>query len=80
MKRFLASLAALLAIPIALAQTKPTAPLSLEDLHHPIATSSHEAQQLFDEGLTLIYGFNHEEAQRKFKRAAEFDPKSPMPL
>jgi tetratricopeptide (TPR) repeat protein len=79
MKWFVTSLALLLAIPVASAQTKPE-PLSLGDLHHPIATSNREAQQMFDEGLTLIYGFNHEEALRKFQRAAELDPKSPMPL
>lgn len=46
---------------------------------HPIATKSKEAQQFFDQGLALIYGFNHDEAARLFARAAEFDPASPMP-
>lgn len=46
---------------------------------HPIATSSKLAQQFFDQGLALIYGFNHDEAARLFARAAELDPKSPMP-
>jgi hypothetical protein len=27
----------------------------------------------------LVFGFNHEEAVRSFKRSAELDPKSPMP-
>ena len=48
--------------------------------HHTIKTSSTEAQDFFDQGLTLIYGFNHEEAARAFQRAAELDPASPMPL
>jgi len=48
--------------------------------HHPIATKNKEAQEYFDQGLTLIYGFNHEEAARSFQRAAELDPASPMPL
>lgn len=48
--------------------------------HHPIRTSSKEAQEYFDQGITLLYGFNHEEAARAFQRAAELDPKSPMPL
>lgn len=48
--------------------------------HHAIQTKSKEAQAYFDQGLTLIYGFNHEEAQRAFQRAAELDPASPMPL
>ena len=44
-----------------------------------ITTSSVEAQQFFDEGLTLLYGFNHEEAFRSFARAASLDDKAPMP-
>jgi tetratricopeptide (TPR) repeat protein len=48
-------------------------------LRHPIATRSPEAQRFFDQGLTLIYGFNHDEAVRAFRRAAELDPASPMP-
>jgi hypothetical protein len=48
-------------------------------LHHPIATRSQEAQRFFDQGLTLVYGFNHDEAVRAFRRAAELDPASPMP-
>ena len=48
--------------------------------HHPIRTDSMEAQEYFDQGITLIYGFNHEEAALAFQRAAELDPASPMPL
>jgi tetratricopeptide (TPR) repeat protein len=48
--------------------------------HHAIQTKSREAQDYFDQGITLIYGFNHEEAARSFQRAAELDPASPMPL
>jgi tetratricopeptide (TPR) repeat protein len=46
---------------------------------HPIHTSSPEAQKFFDQGLALVFGFNHDEAARLFARAAELDPKSPMP-
>jgi tetratricopeptide (TPR) repeat protein len=46
---------------------------------HPIATKSPEAQKFFDQGLILLYGFNHDEAARYFRRAAELDPASPMP-
>jgi tetratricopeptide (TPR) repeat protein len=46
---------------------------------HPIATQSALAQKFFDQGLALIYGFNHDEAARLFARAAELDPRSPMP-
>lgn len=47
--------------------------------HRAIKTNHAEAQQFFDEGLTLLYGFNHEEAYRSFARAAALDPASPMP-
>ena len=48
--------------------------------HHAIHTNSKEAQQYFDQGITLIYGFNHEEAGRAFEQGAKLDPASPMPL
>jgi tetratricopeptide (TPR) repeat protein len=51
----------------------------LGDHGHPIATSSPLAQKFFDQGLALIFGFNHDEAARLFARAAELDPKTPMP-
>ncbi len=51
----------------------------LGSLHHPIATTNTEAQKFFDQGLTLVYAFNHHQAARSFERAAELDPKSPMP-
>jgi len=46
---------------------------------HPIDTRSEMAQKFFDQGLALIFGFNHDEAARLFGRAAELDPRSPMP-
>jgi tetratricopeptide (TPR) repeat protein len=52
----------------------------LGDLHHPIATASPEAQRFFDQGLRFVYAFNHDEAVRSFTRAAELDPKAPMPM
>jgi tetratricopeptide (TPR) repeat protein len=51
----------------------------LGTLHHRIATRSVQAQRFFDQGLTFVYGFNHDEAIRSFRRAAELDPASPMP-
>lgn len=44
-----------------------------------ITTRSADAQQWFDEGLNLLYGFNHEEAFRSFERAAALDGNTPMP-
>jgi len=46
---------------------------------HPIQTTSPEAQKFFDQGLALLYNFNHAEAERSFLKAAELDPKAPMP-
>ena len=44
-----------------------------------IHTGNPACQQYFNAGLAMIYGFNHDEAQRLFARAAELDGKSPMP-
>src|SRR5437660_1762698 len=55
---------------------KPATMMSgLGDLHHPVSTQNHEAQEFFDQGLRLIYAFNHDEAARSFQRAADLDPK-----
>src|ERR1043165_9652025 len=50
----------------------------LGDLHHPVTTSNKEAQAFFDQGLRLIYAFNHDEAARSFQHAGELDPKLAM--
>ena len=47
--------------------------------HRPIATKNVEAQRFFDQGMTLLYGFNHPEAALSFERAAELDPEAVMP-
>ena len=52
---------------------------NLGSYHRVIKTTSPEAQQFFDEGLALLYGFNHEESFKSFERAATLDPASPMP-
>jgi hypothetical protein len=58
---------------------KPVALLAgLGSLHHPTSTGNPEAQRYFDQGFRMIYGFNHEEAVRSFKRAAELDPQMAM--
>src|SRR5947207_8384551 len=63
------------------ARTKSNTPqlmTGLGDVHHPVSTSNQKAQQFFDQGLKLVYGFNHDEARRSFQRAAELDPKLAM--
>jgi tetratricopeptide (TPR) repeat protein len=42
--------------------------------HQAITTASPQAQQYFDQGLRLVYGFNHYEAQRAFQESARLDP------
>src|SRR4030095_10338646 len=51
----------------------------LGNYHHPITTKNSEAQTYFNQGLMLLYGFNHDEAARYFRRAAELDPQAAMP-
>jgi hypothetical protein len=51
----------------------------LGDYHFPITTANADAQVYFDHGIRLLYGFNHDEAARYFRRAAELDPQAPMP-
>jgi tetratricopeptide (TPR) repeat protein len=52
---------------------------NLGSLHHPITTTSEQAQRYFDQGLRLVYAFNHEEAIRSFEAAIQQDPQAPMP-
>jgi tetratricopeptide (TPR) repeat protein len=64
---------------LALAQEKPVALYKGTGVwKHAIQTSSPEAQKYFDQGLSLMYGFNRYEALRSFRKAAELDPKAPM--
>jgi tetratricopeptide (TPR) repeat protein len=48
--------------------------------HHSrkIATTVPAAQEYFDQGLAFLFGFNHDEAIRSFKAAAEADPHCAM--
>src|SRR5713101_4324479 len=50
----------------------------LGEVHHPVSTKNSQAQQFFDQGLKLVFGFNHDEARKSFQRAAELDPKLAM--
>lgn len=43
-----------------------------------ITTSSREAQQFFDQGYRLAWGFNHAEALRAFRKAQRLDPQCAM--
>ena len=64
------------------APAQPPAPATLEaglgDVNHPVTTNNAEAQKFFNQGLAYLYGFNHEEAVKSFKQAAELDPNLAM--
>ncbi|HSD55039.1 MAG TPA: tetratricopeptide repeat protein [Burkholderiales bacterium] len=51
----------------------------LGNYHFPITTQNPQAQVYFDQGIALLYGFNHDEAARYFRRATELDPQAAMP-
>jgi tetratricopeptide (TPR) repeat protein len=85
-RRFAQLCLGFLPLALALAQHQPPAPENpvvlykgLGTWHHPIHTSSAEAQKFFDQGLALTYGFNRYEALRSFRKAAELDPEAAMP-
>lgn len=46
--------------------------------HHRISTKDPLVQRYFDQGLALVYGFNHDEAIRDFRYAAQRDPSCAM--
>lgn len=51
----------------------------LDILDFKITTDSQQAQAWFNQGLLLLYGFNHGEAIRSFTEAAALDPDAAMP-
>jgi tetratricopeptide (TPR) repeat protein len=51
---------------------------NLGNHRHAITTRSALAQRYFDEGLNLMYGFNHAEAIRSYRDAATLDPACAM--
>ena len=59
---------------------KPGAPIfkGLGDHHHKITTRNARTQLLFDQGVRLMFGFNHAEAIRSFREGARLDPHCAM--
>jgi len=57
-----------------------TVPLydNLGNHHHAVTTKVPAAQQYFDQGLRLVFGFNHGEAIRAFTEGARLDPNCAM--
>jgi tetratricopeptide (TPR) repeat protein len=59
-------------------QAAPPLYSDLGSHHKAVGTHVPLAQQYFDQGLRLVYGFNHAEAIRSFTRATELDPACAM--
>jgi tetratricopeptide (TPR) repeat protein len=82
MKRVSLFISLLICCTLAAAQEPASHPVTLMsglgDLHHAVSTGNQEAQQFFDQGLRLVYAFNHDEAARSFQHAAELDPAMAM--
>src|SRR5579863_1434701 len=59
---------------------KPGAPVfkGLGVHHHPISTKNPKTQLFFDQGVNLLFGFNHAEAIRSFREAVRLDPDCAM--
>ena len=87
MKAF--ALALLVIAPIAAAaqqmqhEMQPKAPevtleTGLGSVSHAVSTKNADAQRFFNQGLAYIFAFNHNEAIRSFRRAAELDPSLAM--
>jgi tetratricopeptide (TPR) repeat protein len=78
----LSRLVALFAVPASMAATKsPDAPPLYPNLgtySMTVTTRSPKAQAYFDQGLRLMFGFNHAEAIRAFREAQRLDPRCAM--
>ena len=63
-------------LPASVAQWAQGAQLfsGLGDFHRRVSTSSDEAQAYFDQGMRLLWAFNHDEAARSFAQAVMLDP------
>jgi tetratricopeptide (TPR) repeat protein len=60
------------------ADAAPPLYVGLGEHRMPITTASAEAQDYFDQGLALVYGFDHFEAARAFREAIRLDPSCAM--
>src|SRR5438445_4828535 len=74
-------LGALLALALSGPRAAPDSVPLYSDLgnhHHEVTTKVPRAQQFFDQGLRLVFGFNHGEAIRAFKEGTRLDPDCAM--
>lgn len=76
-----AALAALLAL-TTIRAAEPAVPLlapaEIGHLHRPVTTRFPEAQRYFDQGLALLFAFDHDNAIRSFQAATRLDPECAM--
>jgi hypothetical protein len=63
---------------LAFADSDPPLWDGLGSLTYKVTTSSKAVQDYFDQGLRLMHAFNHEEAQRAFRKAQKLDPDCAM--
>src|SRR6185436_5915499 len=63
---------------LAFADSDPPLWDGLGSLAYKITTASPAAQSYFNQGLRLTHAFNHEEAQRAFRKAQKLDPDCAM--
>jgi tetratricopeptide (TPR) repeat protein len=57
------------------------APFLIEGIgahRRPVTTSDTQAQRYFDQGLAILYAFNHDEAIKSFRQAAKLDSECAM--
>lgn len=81
--RFLSrALAALIATAAIASVAKPAVPLltpaEIGQYHRPVTTKSPEAQKYFDQGMALLFAFDHDNAIASFQEAARLDPQCAM--
>ena len=62
----------------AFADTDPPLWEGLGAVTYKITTANEQAQTYFNQGLRLTYAFNHDEAQRAFRKAQKLDPDCAM--
>ncbi len=74
MTRLVALAVLIFASPASTQQTEVPLYDNLGNHHKAISSRVPLAQRYFDQGLRLVYGFNHAEAIRSFTRATELDP------
>ena len=60
--------------PCTKAYAAPKLDAAIRKVHWKVSTTNAAAQAFFDQGITLIYGFNYEDAMRNFRKAKALDP------